>query len=279
MQANDHKKIYAVAVICVGAIVSAFLLARKPDFSKIQSNQNLNLEHSGVELNTESTIENKDWGNLLAKIESPSKTGGAEIDIPEDGTLTARLARDLFSRYLTVAKSGQDIPEEESAKIIDAILASPEYTQGSRGVVYVESNLKIGPVSNTETIKKYADDVNRIFKTGMDSIKANEGIGTIINLALANQDETKIAKLDPFVIATRTVLKNLVSVNVPIDLVKLHLELVNSVSNVLSDLESMRETFNDPVRGFIGATKYPQDTDDTQIAIQKITSYYLNKIK
>lgn len=272
----NHKKIYVVLILCIAVIFSTIILSAKPKMPVDTTEAVVSLDTTAYDPVSTATS-SKGWTNLLNKV----ATGNASTTdaLPEDATLTAKLAKDIFARYLQVASKDHSVTEQETTDIVNSLLSTPEYTDGIRGAVYVKSNLHVVAEGTPETLKKYSDAVNAIFEGGMSQIKTKNSIAFIINDALISQDPQKIVGLDTFVKGTKYVLDNLLKMNVPSDLVSLHLQLVNSVSNIYSDVQSMRETFNDPVRGYLGANKYPVDTDQSQAVIVKISNYILSKTR
>lgn len=271
-----HKKIYIVIIFCLTAIFMTIILSIKPKVPEKAKDVVADLDYSNYNT-TPTATSSKDWANVLNKI-GPSVSTTTD-SLPEDATLTARLAKDIFARYLQIASKDHSVTDQETQQIVDALLNTPEYTEGIRGVSYVKSNLHIVGDSSLPALKKYSDTVNTIFDGGMNQIKTKNSIAFIINDALTSQDPKKIEGLDTFIKGTKYVLDNLLKMNVPSELADLHLQLVNAVSNIYSDVQSMRETFNDPVRGYIGAGKYPQDTDQAQAIIIRISNYIINKSK
>ena len=60
---------------------------------------------------------------------------------------------------------------------------------------------------------------------------------------------------------------------------EIHLGLLNAVSNLLSNIEAIREAFSDPVKSFAGASQYTQHEKDTETAMQKLNIYLESKSK
>ncbi len=276
MNKTSHNKIYVVLIICISIIASTIILSRRAPLPEKRGGDTLLLENTDYasSLGTTTTV---DWVKTLSKI-NPNLIA-TTTSAPEEMTLTDRFARDVFARYLDIASADHEVTDEEEASIVNTILSNQEYVNGIRGVIYIEQNLKIiGPSTNV-TLAQYSTTVNKIFADGLAKIKSKTPIAQLVNDAVTNQDQKKIAEIGTYVTGTKYVLTSLLATKVPSDLAQLHLKLVNSVSNVLSDLEAMEKAIDDPVRGYIGMTKYPLDTEEAQGVIYQISAYYRSKFQ
>lgn len=64
---------------------------------------------------------------------------------------------------------------------------------------------------------------------------------------------------------------------VPSDLVDVHLKILNASSNILADIEGMRQTYTDPVRAFVAINQYNQHIYDFNKAMEDLNNYYRRK--
>ena len=85
-----------------------------------------------------------------------------------------------------------------------------------------------------------------------------------------------MAKLDPIILSGKMVMTNMLNMTVPREAVGIHIRLLNSLSNTLADLESMRVIFDDPIRGLGGMNSYSNDAN-TFIGALNTMSQYLVK--
>lgn len=273
---KNHNNIYAVLVICLGLIVSVWLTQRADSKPKSQKNVSVDV------IEETNTPQNDEWKKLLTSVKF-TEDGSAYSSISEnegvfdESTLTARLARDIFSRYLLISKSGQAVSPEQADTIANQVLSMPEYTEASRGAVYVASNLKVVGKSDQDSIKKYGDTLNNIIIKRLAETKSTEPILTIVNDAISKEDEQNLVKLNPYIKANKAVISDLLAMPVPSDLVDLHLRILNASSNILADIEGMRQTYTDPVKAFTSINQYAPHLNDFQVAMDDLNSYYRRK--
>lgn len=205
---KNHNNIYAVLVICLGLIVSVWLTQRGESKTKSQKNIGLDV------IEESNSAQNDDWKKLLTNVkfteDSTIYTSTSENqDVFDESTLTARLARDIFSRYLLISKSGQAVSPEQADIIANQVLSLPEYTEANKGAVYVSSNLKIVGKSDQDSLKKYGDTLNSIIIKRLAETKSTEGILNIVNDALSNEDEQNLIKLNPYIKANKAVISDI----------------------------------------------------------------------
>ncbi|KKR32271.1 MAG: hypothetical protein UT65_C0004G0002 [Parcubacteria group bacterium GW2011_GWF2_39_8b] len=275
------NKIYTILVLCIGVVTSIWLIQRNPANISVAQNSD------GVTtVSNENLINNKaktetDWQKILVSIDQKDQnfTSVVQKDNPEifdETTLTAQMAKDLFSRYLQIAKKPGGVTSYDANKIANDVLALPDYTKAT-GAVYVASNLKIINKTDRETVKLYNDTLNQ--KLQNKSIKNPIDPMAIVNTALERSDENELSKLDPAILTFKTFIANLLIIEAPSDAIKMHLDLLNAYSNILSNLEAMRATFTDPIRSLSGINQYEQHLRDLKSVIVNISAYFEQKLK
>ena len=97
---------------------------------------------------------------------------------------------------------------------------------------------------------------------------------TILKNAIDTEDEGELAKLDPIIQSYRKIVADLLAMSIPQDSVNIHLGFLNSMSNILANVEAMRQSFSDPIKAFAGLSQYQKHLDDLSVATQKIKDYY-----
>ena len=276
---KNHNKIYTVLVLCIGIIVSVYLLQKNTGVKALTNTNTTSVEVGQISNNNTT---NDDWKKILVNVDpknvnSTSVLTSDNSNVFDELTLTAQLARDLFSRYLLIAKKDGGVTPDDADQIAGEVLSSPEYTKPT-GVLYNETNLHINKSGDPAVLKKYGDALNEILKSRIAAIKSKEGPVTILDTALTTEDENKIKELDSIVTASRGVVSDLIQMEVPLDFVPMHIQLLNSSSNILSNLEGMRQTFADPVKSFVAANQYPKNMSDFLTALSNINTYYKQKL-
>lgn len=272
------KKIYIVLILCIGIVVSIGLLSRKPDAESINKT-----DETSVSIINDAKTQNSiktDWQSILTsldatnqKVNNVSQDSNAEKF--DNTTLTAQMAKDFFSQYLSIAKKGE-VSEEDATIIANNVLSSPEYTQNS-GAVYISSNLHINQKTDKATIEQYLNSLNQMIKNRGVNDNDDDPM-SIVAKAIKESSEKELQSIDPLITKIKHVISDLLVISVPPDAVKVHLGLLNTSSNLLSSLETMRAIFDDPVRGFVGASLYVERVSDFQNAIKNIRAYFEEKL-
>lgn len=272
---KSRNKIYSLAIICLGLVIAFWAFTRKPSLavSPIQSNDSVVVSpYKSEDLNT-----NTDWQKILTSSNSGNQitTSLVSADDFENGdetTVTANLSRDLFSRYMLIAKQDGGFTSEDANNIAATVLSDKDYTEAN-GAVYISSNLKISSLADINTITNYNIILsqklqNRIVKTPGTPID-------IITAALRNESEKDLAKLNPFIATYKGVISDLLNIEVPKSAVKVHLALLNAYSNILASTEAMRVILTDPIRGAAGISQYESRLNALQKAFDDINAYFI----
>ncbi|MCX6701874.1 MAG: hypothetical protein NTX96_01605 [Candidatus Zambryskibacteria bacterium] len=273
-----NSKTLSVLIICFG-IVASFYLSEKNSKNIPPSTQNTNSVFTNPYINLSENV-NNDWKKILAN-SNPNQSFTTVLTNEDpatfnETTLTAQMSRDIFSRYLLIAKQEGGVTSDDATKIANEVLSSPEYTKIAR-VIYSETNLHVIQKTDKETLKKYSEVLNQSILDGINSIKSKGDPLTIFSAALKADDPNKLAGLDYFILSNKNFIDDLLQMEVPKEIVSMHIDLLNASSNSLADLESMSQTFVDPAKSLVAITQYLKDADNFQNAIENINNYYKNR--
>jgi hypothetical protein len=269
------KKTIVVFIICMGIIMSILLLTKNTPIKIIGENTNPVTDVSGSELNGNNQ---NDWQKILVGMDNGTTTvltnQNTTTPYPNEGTQTDQMAKDFFAQYLLLKQGGTKVTPEQAAQIAQNTLSSPQYTK-SVGVQYTADNLHIIQQTSKDVAKKYMDDGLAIFTKYSNQNYQNEL--TILNNAIKSGKDSDFAKLDPIIANYKGMISDSLEINVPKDAVELHLAILNSISNILANVEAMRVTLTDPVRSFAGVSQYKQHVLDIDAAMIKLTEYFKAK--
>lgn len=263
---RNRNKIYTVLVLCAGIIISVWLVDRKPaDAIEKKNTASViaiqNPAYSGPEDDT--------WKNILTKIDTNSvkTTNVVAGDTYDAGTITAQMARDFFSQYLLTVKDGGSLTTDQANIISERVLSIPEYTK-TQAVVYIPANIHMVQKTDAETVKTYHQKLNAYLKVSSEQIKDDPIV--ILATALQKNSEKELKRLDPLIVTGRTLIKNLLSMEVPANVSGAHILLLNSFSSILADVEAMRISLDDPVKAFTALGQYQKDASNLQIVLEGI---------
>ncbi len=268
------NKILTVIILCFGVVISIWLFAKKPAEISIVEQKPASLS-AGTYKNVNENL-NTDWKSILTNINPKDQvvTDLTKNNSPafDETTLTAQMARDFFSRYLLIAKNGQTVTPDQANKIAQDTLTLPAYTE-TKGAVYLVTNLHVNPKTDRETAQKYSETLVKSFqninsKTPIDSL-------LIVSTAMNANNPDELAKLDPMIADRKKIVSDLLNMEVPANAVTVHLALLNAYSNFLADLEALRVSFSDPIKGFAGIGQYEKNISDLKTALTNINTFIL----
>ncbi len=263
-----------VLVLCGAGVVCTWLLSRPTNKLEAAPDANLIAEnYRDPSLDTAT-----DWQKILTGVATTqgSTTIASDGTVPDDTTVTAQLSKDLFSRYLAIAKGGDSLSASDLDQVAEqTLLSSSQYTQVT-GATYVTSNLHITTDTSLDALRKYRDTGDAIIKKR--TVSAKEDPLTIFGNATQDDNPDELTKLDPFIADAKALISDLLTMTVPKDVVTLHLAVLNSYSNVLADLQAMRGIYTDPVKSFASISQYSGHISDLQKVLTDIKTYIVQKV-
>ncbi|MFZ2523610.1 MAG: hypothetical protein WAW92_04465, partial [Minisyncoccia bacterium] len=175
MNGGDKKRILAVLIVCVGGIVSAWLLSSANNPSKTAESGVNNLDAVIAYVSTTSIDNNQDWYSTVVKTtQKYTDLTASNSTTTDDTTLTSQLTIEIMSRYLALKAGGREVSQNEIDQIISDVTSDPRYTK-TLSPVYVVSNLKVINKNDFATVKQYKDKVNASIKKLLSQVKDDPG--------------------------------------------------------------------------------------------------------
>ncbi len=267
------RKIVSVLIICVALVFSTWLFAKKSENSK----NTLLGKKSSVSAEPAIKIEgerNDDWKKILTSIDSKDKNfvdlTKKTANVDEDTTLTDQMSKDFLAQYLLSVKKGQDITPELAQTIAKNTLSLPDYKK--HYVIYLRSNLRITSKTDKNTVTAYKNAVNTALKNVYFYSIKDDPMVVMIN-AISTENEAELKKIDPLVALNKTFIKNMLAIEVPESAVEAHLAVLNSSSQVLSNLEAMRLAISDPVAAFSTLGNYAAYLNNFRLTLVNLDLY------
>lgn len=265
------RKVSTVIIICIAIIISIWVITR---------NSNANLATLGNDSVSAFMVENNEnandeWKKILVDINTKNQEVLVDLtNKPEstfdDTTITAQISQDFMSQYIILKNSGKELTQEEIGILAQKVMSDPKYTEIS-GAEYKASNLNINNNTDKNTINTYKDRMTAIIKAGLSKPKEDPAI-VVLNV-LKTEKYEELSKLDHIILANKTAITELINVPVPRIAVNIHLALLNSLSNILSDLEAMRVLETDPMRSFIAINQYDANLSNLMNALSTMSRY------
>jgi hypothetical protein len=273
------NKVIAIFIICAAGIGSFLLLRRQPVTTASP------LAASTVDATVQpysyrniSTSTDYSWKSILTKVDSKNQTftdltkGNSKVS--EETGLTAQLSQEFLAQYLAAKKGGQPLTQASIDSITKNVLSDPKYSK-VQGPTYIGLNLHTVATSDA-SLNKYKAAINLILKNR--SLQIKEDPALLFDKAMKTDNSDILARIDPILSVGKKAIADLLSMEVPTDATRTHLGLLNASSNIVADLEAMRQINTDPVKSYIGLSQYSRDMVTFQNSLYDL-NVYLSKIK
>ncbi len=268
------SKTLSIIILC-GAMVLSIWLINKNNLAKESLNPIAGVE-STASFVPENFKSNEDWKKMISTVNATTEVASAlkDVSVPEDATLTNQFSIDFMSQYIRVKGSGIPLDNNSINGIANSILSNPQYLK-SEGAIYIKENLNIDSSFSQSSKASYKQIVFASIKDGFAKVKVEPIL--ILKESVDQDDERILTALDPIIAANKKVISDMLNVTVPKAAVTLHLNLMNALSDMLSDTESMRVFFADPTRS-LGAIRNYQEHMATFIDALSAMNKYLASI-
>ncbi len=188
-------------------------------------------------------------------------------------TTTEKFARGVFGSYLSKRVSGAPLSDKEKNDLIYSAEQNI-FNLITQAKQYTVSDLLIsGDISETSS-KNYGNMFGEViirypFKTG--------NVLEIFNSSIETDNLEEIKKIDFIIDNYKNILKDILTIPVPNDVVEEHLIVVQNIASITVSIENMRVIYSDPMRAIIGLGKYKQDVLSLTEALQDIQLYFIKK--
>jgi hypothetical protein len=298
-----HQKVLVTLIICIGIICSVFVISRTGNSQTntekdASTQQNIDLLATIDKTSDADTDEDglKDWeesligtnpqskdtdadgttdGDEVTQNRDPRKKGPNDKTVAQnivveasitDETLTDRVSRDFFSRYLIAKQQNKDITPEEASLIAQQVVANiPAFIETK---VYGTKDISITSNDSEQTRLTYAKQISDILVNNSPQFTENslEIVGRIIQ----NPIESDRKKLATILASYKTILSKTLAIPVPSRVVPEHLVYINALSSIYSNLAEIEQLSNDPIRGYVAYSHYSNFLIKISIAFENL---------
>jgi hypothetical protein len=211
----------------------------------------------------------KDWEeNLQTKFiasinaSTTPASQGEEIDSAPPTTLTGKFTEAFLQDYLEGKMNEEDF-SDPSGFLENAVTA---INQNSASIHH--SRLEIPVVETTDiTVREYGNALAEILRTHSIS---NENEAVILSKALEANDPVLLEALAPIKNVYTGTIEDALRMNVPDELADEHMNLLNVLEAIRTDIEAMQVAFTDPLYALARIRFYEKDTKDLFNAFQTI---------
>ena len=274
-----HPKVMAVLIICVALVGTTFVYAeRNTLFGSSNSPQNgVSVDNPASAIGTQT--------NPLAGLQLQNATGTVTIVDPSvlstvgssntqtsNNTLTAKVSQELFARLTADQQSGTTIDSTEATNIANQTILDNAPT--SQAKQYTVSDIQVTSDSSVARIHQYEQ---AIVTANQKDIPTNiqDPITIVSNatqLDTSSQDPTNpssINQLDPIITDYQNLIQDILKITVPEQAVGYHMVYINTLSDILYDIQNMKQVLTDPVTSYIGLNTYQADITKLHEVLQQ----------
>lgn len=185
--------------------------------------------------------------DVLLKTSANGSEGVAEL------SATDKLAREFFTEYAKTKQSDGTVTNISSANIIASTLSRSDILSSARA--YTEGELSVRKLDSEAILREYAEAMGLIQKENALDTSAETEL-SIFKKALDTNSKEKLLELSPIALRYETIVKAMLALPVPAELVPLHLALLNDMSAILFSVNAMKNAFTDPVGALAGVSEY-----------------------
>lgn len=228
--------------------------------------------------NTSTSIASNDWQKVLvgAGIGNMAKNSSLNSGVASINskplTATDKLGEVLVSKYLQLQQSGATQNADTVNTMVSDALSNPNIIPTTK--VYDFSNIKIGTDDSTTATLTYGQKLGDLFKNNNNAV-GNEAV--YARDSEEQNDLSVLANIDPLITSYKNILTGLLNTVSPPSLAKIHLDLINAMSERLSTAELLRVINTDPAAGLEGAGQYTRSIQDLFNAFTELKQYFATR--
>lgn len=201
----------------------------------------------------------KEFAAITEKPINPSKDLGPL-------TLTDILARSVFSEYAKNQEEGALVPGSQQ-KIVEEALSkiSLAFTR------YSSKDLLVSEDSGVVALKNYGNSLGEVI---ISNSTQNQNEVYLLSLALAQNNQSRLASLTPIAEAYRKLLTESLRTVVPAGALAAHLSLVNSLSTLSETIPALQSAFSDPVKTILYLNEYQNNVKNLAAAFGSLKKVF-----
>lgn len=294
-----HSKVLVTLIICIG-IISAFVIVSRTRQEKVLPAQEKNQDIIAItDTTADSDTDNdglKDWEESLIgsdpqnpDTDNDGTSDGDEVAVgrnpikkgPDDKsesqnliiatttpneTITDRVARDFFARYLLAKQQNTNITPEEAARIAGQVVVSVPSTMQAKE--YDVKDINITTDDSESTRLAYARQMSDILIQNYPNI--NENQLEIVASMIKNPTTESREKFSTIMGSYQTIISQTLSLTVPKRVGPQHLVYLNTLSSVYSTLVNIQHIDNDPIQGYVAFSNYSTYLMQLSVAFQNL---------
>ncbi len=174
---------------------------------------------------------------------------------------TDLFARDFFTKYLQLKKTGATLDDESAEQLVASIIGDSSFISSIKTAVtlYTTTDLEIMADSSAGSLRKYGNSAGKAI---LAYPPEGENELVIMRRALETQNAKELEKLtliaDSYAVLTET----LVQMPVPKIAASMHLKLINGYNQLSKSLKGVQKIYIDPVGALASVGEYQRASEE-----------------
>ena len=198
------------------------------------------------------------------------------ISDSKQNTLTAVYARKFLMEYMALKTQKGELSDLDKNNLVQSLVDNIEPLAVTDE--YTIANLNLSEDASKLNIKKYSDELKKIFITQtyvlVNEPNAFEGLLKSVKDNKEEETQKYLITLDYSIDLHDELIKNLISISVPKNFSELHLEMINGFNNVKFAIKNMKIVASDSIKSMMGRRLYDVELQRTYDAINDIQKIF-----
>ena len=218
----------------------------------VQPNPHLIVENS--QLQTPPLPNDGSWKKTLATV-VPVATSTDSADDAATTTLTDAVSKELLSSYLAQTQNGGQVSSDFENNLVNKLVGdSTNVAMASNAKTYTVSDIKVSNDTSTAALHAYGNALGKAIQSNSPGTTTNELI--IYANAAENNDPQSVSAMLPIIESYQKTLAVFLAMPVPKNATDMHLNLINSYSQIISTDETLMKFPSDPMASIYGLKEY-----------------------
>lgn len=180
-------------------------------------------------------------------------------------TVTDRFA-EQFLEDIVRSGAGTDITEEDKAQLVSKSIST--LTAETKDRLYTRADIKSVADNDLAALHTYGNELSTIIGKPATT---NENELLIFERAVVKENNPEVLKeLQPIAQAYIDMISGLLLLETPSTLSKQHVDLLNTLVMIHTDIVAMQEAFSDPLRALVRVKRYYDDAQGLFYALDNI---------
>lgn len=224
------------------------------------------------------TSSDSDWKKMFLEGSSSNSfsvakasygTAGASSD--QSLSATDALGREFFSDYMQLRQAGLT-NNPAAVQSMASRLASDAVSNASAPKIYSMADIDMVHGASQFDLENYAAAITGILASRIPDAEHNEAV--VADQALSDGDASFLSKIDPIISGYEAALNSLLSMRVPDQLARYHVDLLNGVSTALFNAKALRQSGSDPVTAMAAVNLETNALQDLSDGVSGMRNYY-----